>query len=201
MSNMVHLNGNILCAVDVETTGRDPEKHDIIQIAVLPLDSQIKPRKDILPFYMEIAPRRPENAELSAGGVNKLQLAKIINEGMDSYRAADLLEEWFLKLKLPENKRISPLAQNWCFDRGFLIQWLGPRMFEFIFDGRYRDTMTAALYCNDKADFMGEAFPYPKVNLEYLSSQLKVENIKAHDALSDCVTTAEVYRRMLTGLI
>ena len=46
---MIHLNGNILCAVDVETTGLEVGFHEIWQIAVLPLDSNIKPNKDILP--------------------------------------------------------------------------------------------------------------------------------------------------------
>lgn len=196
---MLHLNGNLLCAIDVETTGTDPTKHDIVQICILPLDSQIKPHKTIIPFYMEMQPRQPDNIDWSAMAINRM--SKIMLNGIEAYRAADLLEEWFEKLKLGNHKRISPLAQNWVFDKAFIENWLGPKMFSYIFDGRYRDTMPAALYANDKAFFMGESYPYQKVNLAFLASTLKVEQDRAHDAMSDCATTAEVYRRMLMGLI
>ena len=53
--SLVHLNGDLLCAVDCETTGLNCKEHDIIQVCVLPLDSQIQPLKEIngkqlLPF-------------------------------------------------------------------------------------------------------------------------------------------------------
>ncbi len=200
-TGMIHLNGNLLCAVDVETTGADPKKQDIIQICILPLDANIKPRKDIIPFYMFIQPRRPENIDWQAMSVNQFEMAKIQLEGIDPFRAVDLLEEWFEKLKLGNNKRLSPLAQNWPFDRDFIMEWLGPKMYSYIFDGRYRDTMAAALYVNDKSLFMGESFPYPIVNLSALANAVHAEQDRAHDAMSDCMTTAEVYRKMLMGLI
>ena len=202
-NGMIHLNGNCLCAIDVETTGSNPRKHDILQIAVLPLDSQIKPRKDIVPYYLNFIPNKDAaDIDWEACAVSQINLAHLTLNGVDQYRAADLFEEWVTRLKLPPGKRISPLAQNWLFDRSFIVEWLGAKMFEYLIDGRYRDTMAVANYCNDKADFMGEAFPYQKVNLPYLCNTLHVDRIgKAHDALSDCYATAEVYRRMLKGLL
>jgi DNA polymerase III epsilon subunit-like protein len=43
--------------------------------------------------------------------------------------------------------------------------------------------------------------PFPKVNLQYLCSQLKVERDRSHEAMQDCVATAEVYRKMLRDAI
>jgi DNA polymerase III epsilon subunit-like protein len=198
--SMIHLNGNLLCAVDTETTGTVPGKHDLIQVCILPLDSELKPLKDINPFYILLKPKRPENADPDAMRVHKIPMSDLVNQGIDPYEAEILFEEWFNKLGLPHNKKISPLAQNWPFDRGFILDWLGVPAFEQFFDRYYRDTMVAALFCNDLADFKVEQTPYPKVNLKYLASQLKVEHDRAHDALGDCVVTAEVYRRMLTRL-
>ena len=202
-SGMVHLNGGVLCAIDVETTGANPRKHDIIQVAVLPLDNWLKPRKEIVPFYLNLIPNKDmADIDFEACAVSQINLAKLSLEGVDQYRAAELFEDWVNRLKLPPGKRIFPLAQNWLFDRSFLIEWLGAKMFENLIDGRYRDTMAVANFCNDKADFQGEAFPYQKVNLTYLCNTLHVDRIgKAHDALSDCYATAEVYRRMLKGLL
>ena len=61
-TSMIHWNGHQLCAIDTETTGLDPNYNEIIQICILPLDSNIKPRKDVFPFYIEIVPDHPERA-------------------------------------------------------------------------------------------------------------------------------------------
>lgn len=198
-----HLNGNQLCVVDTETTGLIAGYHDLIQVCVMPLDSFFKPLVDekILPFILKIKPRRPENVDLKAMSINKMELCDIMKNGIDPDQAADYFERWFENLNLPKteykNKKLAPLAQNWIFDRGFLIDWLGPLGFDHCFHYEARDTMTAALYINDRASYKAEPIPLPKVNLSYLASQLKVQNERAHDAVSDSVTCAEIYRRML----
>ena len=194
---MKHLNGHLLCAIDCETTGLKAGYHDIVQVCILPLNSQLKPDKKILPFYMDIAPKFPERAHPDAIRVNKLDMTQLINNGMEPYKAADLFEEWVEKLQLPFRKKIAPLGHNYTFDRSFLREWLGVETYEDFIDYHIRDTGVAALFCNDYCDFHNEKYPYPKFSLTYLASQLKIEHGGAHDALADCITTAEVYRRMM----
>lgn len=194
---MKHLNGHLLCAIDCETTGLKAGYHDIVQICILPLDSQLKPSTKILPFYMDLSPKFPERAEPEALRVNKLDLTNLINNGMEPYKAADLFEEWFERLKLPFRKKIAPLGHNYTFDRAFLLAWLGDETYNDFFDYHIRDTATSALFCNDYCDFHNEKYPFPKFSLTYLASQLKVEHGGAHDSLNDCRITAEVYRRMM----
>jgi DNA polymerase III epsilon subunit-like protein len=197
-TGMVHLNGGLLCAIDCETTGLLAGYHDLVSIAVLPLDEKLDIHKDVTPFCMMLQPKRPDNADPQALKINKLSLADLILNGVEPYKAADLFEEWFEKLNLGYNKQIMPLAQNWPFDRSFIQDWLGIKTYEFCISRFYRDTMVVASYENDCADFRCEEHPYPKVNLQYLCSQLKVVNHNPHDALSDCVATAEVYKRLIT---
>ena len=40
-----------ICAIDIETTGLDPLKHAMIQIAIVPLNQDFRPL-DIEPFYL-----------------------------------------------------------------------------------------------------------------------------------------------------
>lgn len=194
---MKHLNGNVLCAVDTETTGTDPKKHEIIQVAVVLLDNQLNICKKLLPFSMDLKPLKPETIDTEAIEVSRSTLTSIMLNGADPNMAADLFVDWFNKLGLVNNKKICPLAHNWPFDREFLIQWLGPKTFEMIFHPWYRDTMAMALYDNDAADWKGEEFPYPKCNLGYLCSQLKIDRYNSHNALDDAVATATVYKRMI----
>lgn len=196
---MKHLNGNLLCSVDIETTGTKVGIHDIVQICVMPLDGHIKPHPRLVPFEMKLKPERIHMADIDAMKINKLKLANLVMTGMEPLMAADLFGEWFAKLGLAENKRISPLAQNWPFDKPFIEEWLGPENFAYHFDGRFRDTMSVALFLNDRADIEAEQYPFPKVNLKYLASCCKVpfDDRMAHDAIYDCMKTAEIYHALL----
>lgn len=206
---MIHANGNMVCAIDVETTGLRPFHNDMIQVCVLPLDSELKPAAGIMPFYTEMQPKRPENVDLKAMGLTKLELCKIMQNALDADRVADLFEEWFSKLPLPHGKKLIPLAHNWIYDHAFMTDWLGYEHMNHYFFGHHRspiagglldlhiDLMTAALFENDKADFNVEQTPYPKLGLKYLCGLLGVELVNAHDALADCVATAECYRRLM----
>ncbi len=204
---MQHWNNKMMCAIDTETTGLDPSFHEIIQIAILPLDSNFEQLKGILPFYLCLKPEYPERVNPEAMKVNKLSLAEIMTRGIDKMKAADMLENWFKKLGIKNNKyggenKIMPLGQNYGFDRGFIQQWLGVEQYNTYFDYHYRDLMHAALYLNDKAGMHAEKVPFPKVNLQYIATTLKIETDRAHDALQDCLTTSRCYKQLCkSGLL
>lgn len=198
---MIHLNGHILCAVDVETTGLDYKKHDIYEIAIIPLTADLKPDPQHIPLDMLIKPDSKENIDWD--GMRKTgntdAVMQALERGTDKFEAADYIVEWFERLGLPEQKRMVPLAQNWAgIDKQFIAEWLGPLTFDQLFHFHYRDTMTSALYLNDRADAHNEKIPFPKVNLQYLCSQLKIERDgRAHRAMDDAMITATVYGKLL----
>lgn len=208
---MIHLNGNLLAVVDVETTGFIPGHHDVVQVCVLILNEFLEPDKRVIPFYVDMKPKRPENIDPKALKVNRLKFAQLQQRALDPFDAADMFDDWFEALKtdtpkrdalLPEGKKLAPVAQNWVFDRGFIIDWLGPKTYDSIFHPWYRDTLPTAQYLNDAHyhDPMTthqHKAPFPKSNLAYLCSQLDIKNHGAHDALQDCIATGEVYRRMV----
>jgi DNA polymerase III epsilon subunit-like protein len=200
--SMEHWNGNQLCAIDTETTGLDSHYHEIIQICILPLDSNIQPRKDIMPFYINMMPWFPERADPDALKKNKLQLADLMIKGFDKDSSIDLLGEWLEKLDLPytasgRRKQIVPLGQNYAFDIRFMHAWIGIAMYNEYFHYHFKDTMIAAGWLNDRAAMHGEKVPYSKVNLQWLARTHNIKTERAHDALQDCVTTAKVYKEML----
>ena len=200
---MQHLNGKLLCVIDTETTGLDPRNNEIWQLCIMPLDNELIPSRQQMPFLITMKPEHLEYIDWNVT-VMKKNKSKILDaslRGHDREAAKDLLVDWIEKLKLPLTKygtpkKIEPLGQNYCFDKGFLEQWLGVEMYQEYFDYHYRDTMQAALYLNDRAAFHGSKVPFSKVNLKWLANKLGVELIDHHDALADCQATAEVYRRM-----
>lgn len=196
---MIHLNGNLLCAIDVETTGLDPKLHDIIQIAILPLGPTLEPHESIMPFDLKIKPSRLETVDMKAMSVSRTSLADICINGMESELALQLYDDWVASLNLGRNHRISPLAHNWVFDQAFIREWLGDDNYAHTIDGRYRDTMACALFLNDFCDFNVEQVEYTRVGLSVLAKKLHldVDNAHTHNALYDCILTAQVYKQML----
>lgn len=195
---MITLNGNVMCSIDVETTGLVPGHHEITQVCFLPLNSNLKPRKDIVPFDLWLKIEFEERIDWGALKVSKINFMRHQQQAIDKYTAADMFEDWLTKLNLPINKRISPLAHNWPFDRAFIMDWLQPTSFGTHIDGRFRDTMSLAISINDIYDLLNEPAPFPKVNLGYLCSVLKIEHRGAHSALGDSDATAKVYKKLIT---
>ena len=194
---MKHLNGHLLCAIDTETTGLIPGKHEIFEICVLPLNSKLEVSRDHLPFNLKLRPEKVDDIQWEALNVTQMDFMELCSTGMDKWEAADLFVSWYEKLGLADNKRIMPLAHNWVFDAPFIKEWLGFAEFNLRFDGRYRDTMSTALTINDQYDIKNEPCPFPKVKLSYLASCLKIEYDKTHNALDDCVLTAKVYKELV----
>ena len=204
---MQHWNSNLMCAIDVETTGLNPFFHELIQVAILPLDCNLDIRKDVPAFCINMRPDFPERTDKNALAVTRKKLKDILNTGHAPEVAKDLLMDWVEKLNLPLNKsgfnrcKIFPLGHNYSFDLQFLKQWLVDE-YDDIFHGLYRDTMLSALYLNDRAGMHCERLLYPKVDLTYLCNCLKITRERSHDALQDCIATAAVYKRMVSeGLI
>lgn len=196
-SGLVHIDGNILCAVDVETTGREPGFHEIIQIGIQPLNSQIEPLADVVPFYQYMKPEHPERVDRFATAVHRLSIDWLVQNAPDRWMVEDLLAEWWTKLDLPHQKTCVPLAQNWQYEAGFLKDWLGVDQFHHFFHPYARDTMLTAIFINDMHYMQGESIPFKYVNLKALCRYFKIENENPHDALADARAEAAVYKCQL----
>jgi DNA polymerase III epsilon subunit-like protein len=207
-----HMNGNVVIAMDTETTGLTAGHNEMIQFAAVVLDSNFNPRADINPFVIELQPRYPENLDETLRDkpsyIERIHHATI--HGIDQDKAVDMFADWYANIGIQLNSygnpcKAIPLGQNYQFDLGFIKHWLGGiRNYEQYFDYHYRDTMCLALGLNDRAALKNERIPFPKVSLQYLSTTLGVVNRAPHTALGDAVCTAEVYKKLVAynvGLI
>jgi len=195
--------GNVV-VVDTETTGLNPREGDLIQVAFIHLNELFLPNKKTPPFYITIRPKKFQPTKeykdkiAPAMAVNGLDVDVIMRVGLDADKAADLFDEWWQRLG---SEKLDILAQNFPFDSSFLIDWLGVESYNQFFSRYYRDTYVGGNFLNDQARYSGSIVPFPEgCSLKKLAKALTVENTRAHDAFSDCLTTAEVYRKMLTWI-
>jgi|WetSurMetagenome_2_1015567.scaffolds.fasta_scaffold437312_1 DNA polymerase III epsilon subunit-like protein len=193
---MQHLYGNIITAVDVETTGTLPRFHEIVQVAAVLLDSTLRPLGPT--FHTFVCPVHRDRLEPKAFEVNGLTWEGL-QDAPSKEKAADLFDEWYQTLPLPANKKLIPLAHNYIFEYGFLTDWLGEAGRDRYFHYHPRDAQMLALSIKDQLGLRGLTAPFQSVSLTSLCKAYGVTNTKEHDALADSLAEAELYRRMLNG--
>lgn len=192
---IITFNHHVLAALDIETTGTEPDYHEIIQVAIVPLDINLDPL-DVSPFNMMIRPDHPERAMKDAMRCHGISMERL-EIHPDKRQVADCLEEWFRSLMLPFDKRLISLTQNGLFDIPHMKAWLGERQYHRYFCFNGRDTMQFAMGLNDAAAWKNQPIPFNGVGLKSLADKLGVVLDNHHDALSDSIATAKVYREML----
>jgi DNA polymerase III epsilon subunit-like protein len=206
---MQHLNSHQLAVVDVKTTGIDVLKHEIYEICILPLDNNLEVDKRFIPFTTTLKIQKPYNIDLNQNkslvtkysmGYNSVlrkqdHLTEAITSGLASDIVSDMLVEWVASLKLPEYKKLMPIAYDWRFQSKFLEYWLGYQTFDEIFNYQYRDILSQSLFENDIADYFGNPIPFAKNDLQYLCSSTQTyRDMKT--ALDDARFIQQVYKKM-----
>lgn len=191
--------GHLTCSVDIETTGDHFEKHEIWNIAIIPLNYDLKPDPKLRFVNLLIAPKKPENIdwEVMRKIAQTTKVRKAIDEGVKHDFAIDFIQNWFDGLNLAPYKRIIPITSNWAgLDKLFIQGFLGKETFNYMFDGRYRDVMVAASFINDRAEFRCEKKPFENLTLREICKTLGIEVHKSslHSAFEDAALHAEAYR-------
>jgi len=195
-----HWNGNQVCSIDLETSGLDPLIHEILQLAILPLDQSYKPRRDVPPLYINILPESPDCVDYKH--ISRKKYLATVAHGFHVESAKEVFYQWYKKLRLPVSKygrpkRIIPLGHNFnAHDRNFLLKWLGREEYDLFFSPLARDTMTASLFVNDRDDMHNEDVHIVNLTLTATARRLNIDTFGAHDALIDAKITAEVYHRL-----
>lgn len=195
---MQHLNSNVLCGVKLELTGPDPLMHELIEVAIVPLDHNLELHDKFALFNMRVRPQTINPADDFKGcRLTKAEVADACLRAYDRYKVADILLEWFEDMKLPRGKKLIPLVYNFPAERQNLINWLDYEVYSQIFSEDHRDLLSAAHYMNDRQCVRGEAAIFPKQNLTYLARICNVPQIESGTAVSDAYLMAQTWKRML----
>jgi len=176
-----------LAFIDTETTGTDPNRHEIIELAVI-IARQVQregkgPKLEIIEEYeWKIKPTHIETAEEQALRVNGYNEV----DWMFASELKPVMEEFAKK-----TQSATFVSHNITFDYNFVQKAFEITGVENNMHYAKLDTISMAfarLYDAPQAD---------KFSLRALCALLKVENSKAHTALADTRALFECYKKLM----
>lgn len=203
--NPYHIENNVLCVIEIKTSGPKPYFHDIVDLAILPVDGRFQPSKVFKPFHVISYPKRPKNIVVGAGNnISRENLVRVLETGMMPDIATTLFHSWFTEMKLAKNGKLIPVAFNWSATLPFLEDWLGwscdtqkPVMYDYYFcEGVYRDVIAINGYLQDMAWFNSVNLPFHfnETRKSLIMKIMEVEPSYAEGTYAACIDTANIFK-------
>ena len=168
-----------LAFVDIETTGLNVTKHEIIEIGCVITDYKLKVKEE---FEIKIKPERIENA-------NKTSL-KINHYNTKDWENASELKDT-LKIFSKKVEDCIMVGQNVAFDSGFLEYNFARNNLVNTMHYHRLDTISIAWtkFHNDEN--------FEHFSLREMCKYFDIENKNPHSALSDARATYELYKKLM----
>lgn len=176
------MKGKRLAFIDIETTGTNPEKHEIIELACVLVDEKDGVYTIVDEFEMKIKPTHLETAEEEALRIN-------------GYNDADWLFAYSLLEALGHLSKKADgcvmVAQNVSFDYSFLIKGFHATGIADPFFYAKLDTIPMAYLALRKNPNI------TSYTLRSLADHFGIQNDRAHTALADTRVTVEIFKRLM----
>ncbi|MFA4975542.1 MAG: 3'-5' exonuclease [Candidatus Paceibacterota bacterium] len=168
-----------LAFIDIETTGLDVIKHEIIEIGCVITTSKLKV---IEKFELKIKPKKIKNAEPIS--------LKITHYNKVDWKSAFTIEE-AMKILSEKAKDCIMVGQNVSFDSGFLGYSFAKLKIKNNMHYHKLDTISIAwAKLNKKKNIT-------HFSLREMCKHFGVENKNPHSALSDAYATYELYKKLM----
>jgi DNA polymerase III epsilon subunit-like protein len=184
-----------LLALDLETTGLDPNYHEITQIAFIILDKRMNEVMEYQSYVSIDHPERGTSTDFNVFEYTGID-PKILKEAP---ALPDILEEISWKISIAtgrcKKEHVVIFGQNPQFDYNFLREAYRKADCLDLFNIDYHviglDSIWTFTYLCRKNNFP------KKLGLKYMCDALGIKNEKEHDAMSDIRTTVEIFKKLL----
>ena len=178
---------------DVETTGLDERKHDVIEVSLHRLTDDVQKTWCLKPL-------NPSEIDADSLRINGHKLEDLLHktaEGRARYLEASkviiYIENFIMEDGVPTTQRILA-GQNVGFDKNFL-DWLWRKcdsQDSFPFGRRMLDTMMVEFFLDLCRDKMSEGY-----SLNNLTKKYGLKNEKAHSAAADVKVTKDILLKQI----
>ena len=177
-----------LAFIDTETTGFDPDTHELIEMGIVLVDQDWSGALPVFTVIEEIEYKMKPNHIETADPIS----LKINKYDKDEWENALTLKQGMQLLSLKAKDSIM-VAHNICFDAGFIDRAFKASGVKNEMHYLRIDTITMAfakLHNKDKDDI-------DKYSLRTLCEYFEIENKNAHTALSDAKALFELFKKLI----
>ena len=177
--------------IDLETTGLDSAKYEIIQLAAIVLDK--KTLKEKSEYSSFIKPNNWSTRDGESMAINKIEYAQV--------RPAPALKSVLLELSSLTKQPV--ILANWGghLDSVFLQTAYRKTKLDYPFDYHIFNIWGLAFAYLAKKELLKNSKKYTGFSLNDLVKRFKIKNQgQRHDALADCRLEAEVLRHIMKKL-
>lgn len=181
---------------DTETTGLDPIKNDIIQIAgIIEIDNEVKEE-----FNFKVQPHSYENISKEALEVNGVTIEQM-KEFPTPQETLSKLIKLFDKYVFKFNKtdKFFPVGHNVGFDVNFLFEFCKKCNFNYL--GSYLDYHKADTMALLMALMVNNKIPVGSMKLGMACKELAIDLTDAHDALADIRSTRLLWKKLSERIV
>jgi hypothetical protein len=191
----MHLNNNILVAIDIRVGATQPLMGDLLEVCFMPLNHSYRPHPEFTPFNLTMKPNFP--VDLKVAGLNKPRFdEQYVVGGLDSIKVAELALDWWRRIRAKPDKRLVPVVWDWPSKKPWLEYWLDGEYLE-IFADTHRDIMSVMHFLNDRDDYHGTDIRYKVGGFTNLVKGSGLDLIDRNSLMSNCKAISDVYRYML----
>lgn len=178
------MKGKKLAFIDIETTGTNPLKHEIIELAcLLAKQNEDGTFSTLSEFEVKVKPEHIETAEPEALRINGYDESQ--------WLFAHSLEEALKLLNQKIDGEATFIAHNVTFDYSFIVNAYSRLGMKEPFFHKY-DTLTMALVRFRNSE------ETQRLSLKALCEKFGIVNEKAHTAMADVRATFEVFKRLMS---
>lgn len=176
-------------SLDCETSGLNPEAHEILSLSVVILNESFEVEESIPPFDVRI--KASKEVDVNATLINGLNP----NEGI----SIDEVESSFIKwAALHGIEKIIPVGYNVSFDLSFVKQHL-PKV-AGKFSHHHRDVMQLVEIINDLHQLTRGEKMFQSCSLGNVLKTLGMSDEGSHNAYTDAVNASKVYSYLISML-
>ena len=177
---------------DTETTGLDPIKQDVIQIAgIVEIDGKVEEEFNIKCQPFDYNTISQDALDVHGISVEELKTFQTSSDGKNEF--TNILDKYVNKFD--KNDKFTPAGQNVQFDVNMIREWFIKNGERYGSGGYHNyhmiDTVTLARTMSYE-----KVFELENHKLITLANRYNIE-IDAHDALSDIRATREVYKSLI----
>jgi len=184
--------------IDTETTGLNPTKHGLIELAAVAMDKKFA---IIDQYCIDVCPPKDTPVEPKSLKINGFTLDRIANGSTYQETAETFLH--FIEKNFDQKPTL--IGQFLPFDYTVLDNLFTSTKTEdwaakIFMSNKFIDTKALSMALNLRAEIKGVNLPFPSTSLNNpggLKDLFKIEGLQAHSAMGDVLATREVFIRLM----